>query len=266
VELEFHYMSRMSSQNGTQSIDRAARLLVQVLESDDPVSVGDLAQAAGLPKSTASRLLRALELQGLVQRDGARGSLRPGPVMFRFGRRVATGADLVALADDILDRLAETTGETINLAIPGLTGIEHLAQRESRHFLGSTNWVGRRIPYHCAANGKVFLAFGAARLPRGELERFTPQTITDPERLEEELAQVRARGYASAFEELEPGLVAVAAPVYGADGDVLAAVSVSAPTIRLSAARIDDFGTLLMEHGAELSARLGYNDAKRGAA
>jgi DNA-binding IclR family transcriptional regulator len=266
VERKFHNMSLMSNQNGTQSIDRAARLLVQVLESDEPVSVGELAQAASLPKSTASRLLRALELQGLVQRDGARGSLRPGPVLFRFGRRVSTGADLVTLADDILDGLAEISGETINLAIPGLTGIEHLAQRDSRHFLGSTNWVGRRIPYHCAANGKVFLAFGVSRLPRGELERFTRETITDPDRLEAELALVRARGYASAFEELEPGLVAVAAPVHGPEGEVLAALSVSAPTIRLSSARIDEFGTLLMEHAAELSARLGYNDTKRGAA
>jgi IclR family acetate operon transcriptional repressor len=256
----------LATQTGTQSIERAAQLLVRVLESDAPTSVGDLAQATDLPKSTTSRLVRALELQGLVQRDEARSGLRPGPVLLRFARRAATGIDLVGLSEDILTSLAEKTGETINLAVPNSVGIEHLAQRDSRHFLGSTNWVGRKVPFHSTANGKVFLAYGAAKLPRGELAQLTPRTITDPAALAADLARVRARGLATTIEELEPGLVAIAAPVHSEDGSVIAAISISAPTIRLTPARLDELGAFLVEHAAALSERLGYHDAKRGAA
>src|SRR5262245_9391196 len=219
----------MTPQLGTQSIERAAQLLVQVVESAEPTSVGALAETTGLPKSTTSRLVRALERQGLVQRDGSRGALGPGPVLLRFARRGGIDAELVALAAPTLRRLAERTSETVNLAVAGAEGVEHLAQEESRHFMGATNWVGRRVPFHCTANGKVLLAFGATHaVPR------------DPA-LEAELAGVRERGYATAVEELEPGLAAVAAPLHGPDGTV-AAISISAPTIRITPGRLDELG------------------------
>jgi len=255
------------SQSGTQSIDRAAQLLVHVLESTLPPTVGALAITAGLPKSTTSRLVRALERQGLVERDGARGSVRPGPVLVRFARVTGRDADLVAAAAETLRRISEGCGETVNLAVPGRTGVDHLAQQDSRHFIGGTNWVGRVAPLHCTANGKVLLAFGAAELPNGPLERLTPQTVVDPGALAGELAIARKRGYATTLEELEPGLVAVAAPVFDpGSGDVVAALSISGPTIRLSPARLDELGALLIDHAAGLSARLDHHDAKRGAA
>ncbi len=252
---------------GTQAIDRAAQLLVHVLESALPPSVGGLAIAAGLPKSTTSRLVRALERQGLVERDGARGSVLPGPVLTRFARGTARDADLVAAAADTLRRISEECGETVNLAVPGRHGVDHLAQQDSRHFIGGTNWVGRAAPLHCTANGKVLLAFGAAELTNGPLERLTPQTVVDPGTLAGELATVRKRGYATTLEELEPGLVAVAAPVFDpGGGDAIAALSISGPTIRLTPARLHELGAVLIDHAAGLSARLDHHDAKRGAA
>src|SRR5436190_9472664 len=125
----------MITNPGTQSIDRAAQLLVHVVENPEPTSVGSLAATTGLPKSTTSRLVRALERQGLVQRDGARGSLSPGPVLLRFAGRDAA-LDLPALAHDTLRRLAAETGETTNLAVPGPLGVQQLAQDDSRHLLG----------------------------------------------------------------------------------------------------------------------------------
>ncbi len=261
-------MTRMSTTSGTQSIDRAVQLLVHVVESPEPASIGGLAIAAGLPKSTTSRLVRALERQGLVERDGNRGAVRPGPVLVRFARRNVEDADLVALAEDTLRSLAERSGETANLAVLGRSGVDHLAQRDdSRHFIGGTNWIGRTAPLHCTANGKVLLAFGAAQLAVGPLERLTAQTIVDRLALETELAAVRRRGYATTLEELEPGLVAVAAPVREpGSGEVVAALSVSGPTIRLTPTRLDELGALLIDHAAGLSARLDHHDAKRGAA
>jgi DNA-binding IclR family transcriptional regulator len=251
---------------GTQSIDRAAQLLVQVVESAEPPSVGELALAAGLPKSTTSRLVRALERQGLVQRDGSRGTLRPGPVLLRFARRGARDVDLVSVAADALAILAERSGETVNLAVATPTGVEHVAQLDSRHFIGGTNWMGRIVPFHCTANGKVLLAFGAANTGGTPLEPLTRRTIVDAARLERELAAVRKRGYATTVEELEPGLAAVAAPVWEPGGSVAAAVSVSGPTIRLTSTRLDELARLVIDAAAAISARLDRNDAKRGAA
>lgn len=254
----------MTAKPGTQSIDRAAQLLVHVVQNPQPTSVGALAETTGLPKSTTSRLVRALERQGLVQRAGARGSLSPGPVLLRFAGRGPGDVDLAEASAETLGALAEQTGETINLAVAGPLGVEHLAQRDSRHFLGGTNWVGRRVPYHCTANGKVLLAFGAARLPTGELERLTPHTVVDRRTLETQLGGVRLRGYATAVDELEPGLAAVAAPVFA--GEIIAALSVSGPTIRMTAARLEELGTLLVTHAARLAAALVPDDTKRGAA
>lgn len=209
-----------------------------MLESPRPIAVGELAESNDLPKSTTSRLVSALERQGLVQRVGT--GLRPGPILQRFAQRGADGDSLVELADEALRRLADASGETINLAVPAPAGVEHLAQRDSRHFVGVTNWVGVRVPHHSTANGKVFLAYGSV-----------PATASP------ELEAIRRRGYAIAVDELEPGLSALAAPVYGADGKVIAALSISGPTTRLTRRRITDLAPVLLEQAHGLSQRLG---------
>lgn len=241
----------MGAPAGARAIDRAAQLLVRVVENDEPETVTELAATTGLPKSTASRLLAALERQGLVQRDGGRGNIRPGPVLVSFARRGLPNAELIELCSTSLDRLAEGSGETVNLAVPSRGGVEQLVQRDSRHFLGSTNWVGRMVPYHASANGKVFLAFGAARMPK-QLEQLTPRTVTDRGQLAVELEEIVSRGYALAVEELEPGLWAIAAPVHGASG-VAAALSISGPMVRLHDGLLDELGRLLIEETASVS-------------
>jgi IclR family acetate operon transcriptional repressor len=253
----------VSARTGTQSIDRAAELLVRVVESDEPTSVGELAETTGLPKSTTSRLVGALERQGLVQRDG-RASIRPGPVLLRFAGR-DDFADLVTRAEDTLDRLAAASGETVNLGVSTALGVDQLDQRDGRHFIGSTNWIGRQVPLHCTAQGKVFLAYGVAALAEAPLERHAPRTIVEPEALARELESVRVRGYASTLDELEPGLWAVAVPVNGPDG-VVAAVSISGPTTRLHEGQLAELGELLVDEMSSLSARLGTTYPKRGAA
>jgi DNA-binding IclR family transcriptional regulator len=265
VERKIHNMGVAAT--GTQAIDRAAALLVRVVESPEPVPVGELAAAAGLPKSTTSRLVGALERQGLVQRTSDRGGLRPGPVLLRFAGQDG-GQNLIELAAPALELLARETGETINLAVPGVLGAEHLAQRDSAHFVSVTNWVGRRVPHHVAANGKVFMAFGAASLPdeTDRLERFTPKTIVDRAALERQLEPVRRLGYATAVDELELGLAAMAAPVRGAGGEIAAALSISGPTNRLTPDRIERLAPLLIDQADRLSRRLGYDDYERGAA
>jgi DNA-binding IclR family transcriptional regulator len=145
-------------------------------------------------------------------------------------------------------RLADASGETINLAVPGPVGVEHLAQEDTAHFVGVTDWVGRRVPFELAANGKCFLAFGGA-------DELTP-----------ELQRVRARGYATSIDELEVGLTAMAAPVLHSGGRAIAALSISGPTGRLTSDRIAQLSPLLVEEAAALARRLGHLGDARGAA
>jgi IclR family transcriptional regulator, acetate operon repressor len=249
---------------GTQSIDRAAQVLVHVLETDDPPTVGGLSTRLGLPKSTASRLVGALERQGLIRRNGGGGQLVPGAVLQRYARRETGDAELVERASETLDRLALASGETINIGVPSLGAVELLDQRDSRHFLGSPNWVGRRVPAHGSALGKVFYAYGALPVPVGPLAPLAPHTVAAAGDLG--LDDVRAQGYAVAVEELEPGLWAVAAPVRDASGAVVAALSVSGPTVRVRRGLLHRIGRLLADEGRALSLLLGHDDRKRGVA
>jgi len=219
---------------GTQAIERAAQLLVRVVESAEPPSIGELSAGAGLPKSTTSRLVSALERQGLVQRLGERGRLRPGPVLLRYAHRDASQT-LAELAAPSLRRLADVSGETINLAVPGPDGVEHLAQEDTAHFVGVTDWVGRRVPFELAANGKCFLTFGGAGCAQSD--------------------EIRARGYGTSIDELEVGLTALAAPVLGANGVAIAALSISGPTARLRS-RIEELAPLLKTEAQSLSLQL----------
>ena len=241
---------------GTQAVDRAAALLVRVLDSTVPQSFGSLTDGSDLPKSTASRLLNALERQGMLERD-RQGLFRPGPAVVNYARRVRSSDDLVSVAQPFLEALGRRTGETINLAVPGRDLVDQVAQVDSRYMLGVTNWVGLAVPLHCSAVGKVFLAFDAAALPKGRLEQRAPRTITTRQRLARDLEAVRSHGYAVADQELEPGLVAIAAPVQRADGEVVAALSISGPSVRLDADRIEQVAALLITEARGMSEALG---------
>jgi IclR family transcriptional regulator, acetate operon repressor len=245
---------------GVRSIDRAGEMLARLLESEAPMSLRDLAEAADLPKSTASRLLTALERHGLVHQAGQRGKLEPGPAILRFAHRGGVERHLVELSQPVLEALSDSSHETVNLSVPTPNGVDHLAQVHGRHFLGAGQWVGRRVDYHCTANGKVFLASGAAELPPGKLVRKTPQTIVERAALERQLEAVRRDGYATTIDELEDGLSALAAPVRGPAGQVIAALSISGPTLRLTRARIAELVPVLLHEAGALSERLGNRD------
>jgi IclR family transcriptional regulator, acetate operon repressor len=244
---------------GTQTIDRGAQLLALVLESEAPRALSDLAADAGLPKSTTSRLLGALERNGLVEQEGLRGAFRAGPVLARYAGRGISARRLIELSERPMAALAEATGETINVAVAGPGGVEHLAQVDSRHYLGTSHWVGRSVPYHCSANGKVLLAFGAAGASAGPLEALTSRTITEAALFSAQLETIRREGYATAVDELELGLSAVAAPVLDESGRAVAALSVSGPTLRLSPRRVAELRPIVIKQARALAAQLGHD-------
>ncbi len=240
---------------GTQAVNRASALLVHVLEAERSPLLTELALAHGLAKSTTSRLLGALERSGLVQRD-RNGAFQPGSVLTKFARTRGGEADLAARFHPVLERISQRTGETANLAVAGHGAVDLIDQVDGHYLLGAKNWIGTNVPLHCSALGKVLLAFGAATTPKGRLIRRTSSTITSKIQLEEELTRVKSDGFASIYDELEDGLVAIAVPVREIDGTVIGAISLSGPSTRITKERIEKFGALLIaEIAAEIPTR-----------
>ena len=241
---------------GVQAVERACRLLTEVIRTAEPLSVGELSRRTGLHQSTTSRLLASLQRHGLVERDSTRGRVRIAAALVGQITSRSVRQALLDAAGPILANIGRTTSETVNLSVP-VAGklVDNIAQVDAPHFLATTNWVGRFIPLHCSSPGKIFLAYGVAELPNGPLARFTPQTITDRRALEAELRLVRRRGFATLMDELEPGLRAVAVPVVDGHNEVIAAVAVSGPSARLPKRRIRECADVLSQASVALTAR-----------
>jgi DNA-binding IclR family transcriptional regulator len=234
---------------------QVAHALALVFEGE-PRTLAELAEAVGVSESEAAELVAGLERHELIASDPTGSSLRAGAAALRFARVGALREDLLELAVPALERLARESGETANLIVPRAAGTEAIAQVDGRHLLGATNWLGRELPLHCTAAGKVFLAQGVAELPAGALSAPAAATITDLAHLERELDTVREQGYATLVDELEDGLSAVGAPVFAASGTVIAALTVSGATVRLPPARLALLGRLALEQARSVSAAL----------
>ena len=243
--------------SGTQAIDRAAELVALIVESETPRSFTSLTAETGLAKSTASRLLQALERHRLLQRD-AQGAFRPGPLFTQYALRGDVTDSLVELSTPMLERLGNKTGETINLAVPRDRAVITIAQIDSSYLLGATSWIGLDLPTHCTSTGKVFYAHGRLPVPEGELEARTDRTITSAAGLRRQFPEILRRGYAVAREELEIGLVAIGAPVHAKGATAVAAVSITGPAARLTPERVEQYGALLAEEAQGLSSLLGH--------
>jgi len=245
-----------------QSVDRAVAIL-EILARDGEAGVTEVARELGVHKSTASRLLAALDRRELVSQDTARGRFRLGMGVVRLAGAASRKLDLVQESRPVCRALATEVGETVNIAILSGRDALYLDQVAGPAALSPHNWAGQRIPLHATSDGKVLLAY----LPAAEiaehltapLPRFTEYTITAPAEFCALLAEVRRHGYATTVEELEGGLTAVAAPVRNAEGTVIASISASGPSFRIQAERIGAVADSVRRAAAEVSHRLGWS-------
>lgn len=216
--------------------------LLDAFGADEELRLADLAARTGLPKPTTHRLLAELVAWGGVERTGT--GYRLGTTLFRLGQRVTKHQRLRTAAMPYLEDLYESTRENVHLAVPDGVDtlfIEKLAGRASTPILSG---VGGSLPGYCTATGKLFLALDGARMrallsgASGGLRRFTVRTIVSPRRLYEDLSETADRGYGINLGESEDGVVAVAAPVRDATGEVIAAISVTGYVRRLDLRRL----------------------------
>jgi len=245
-----------------RAVSKALRILRLLSIGTEGIGVVELGRRLGVHKSTVSRLVATLARHGFVTRDARTDRLALGPALISLGGAALQRMDLRSVAREQLERLSALTRETINLAIVDQDQVVNIERLPSPHYIRDIGWIGRRSPLHCTATGKALVAGldreERRRLMGPKLRRYTEQTIADWSSLERDLAEVRRRGFAVGWEELEPGLAAVAAPIRDREGDVIAALSVSGPTFRVSRARLLEYASEVAVGAHEVSRALGY--------
>lgn len=225
----------------SQAILRALSVLRALRTADGELGVVELARSVELPTTTVHRILRTLVVAGYVVQNAATERYHLGREAYLLGRAVANSLGFDA-ALPLLEGLSADTGESVNLVVrDGQQGLVVL-RIESSQPLRFTQPVGTRIPLHCTSSGKVLLAFGddpeAEVRALGQLGRFTPDTVTSPGALLDQLLAIRRQHYAVNRGERIPGVCGVAAPVLGSDGAVLAGLAVQGPEFRIPVDRV----------------------------
>ncbi|MGH3032085.1 MAG: IclR family transcriptional regulator [Gaiellaceae bacterium] len=213
-------------------MERAVALLDLLAQDPTELGTNELARRTGLSGSTVSRTLATLAAGGLVEHVPGSGRYRLGVRLVQLGHAALAGLDLRALARPHLRALVAATGETATISVSGEPDAVTVEFVQSPSSVQSVAQLGRPSIAHATAAGKVVLAWGGVPLPPAPLRPFTQRTITDPEALSREVARVRKRGWARAVREREEELSALAAPVFGASRELVAALGLQGPASR----------------------------------
>ena len=247
-------------QPSTRRIESAQRAIavLDALGEGGELGTNELARRLGLAPSTVSRQLGTLASTGLVEHDPESGRYRLGIRIVRLANAVLARLDVREIARPHLEELVRLTGETATLHVPGDEDAITVDFVPSAHFVRHVTQLGRPSIAHATSAGKVMLAFADRPLPRGPLKAYTRRTITSPRALAAETARVRSQGYAAAFEEREPGLNAVAAPVWSATGALAAIVALQGPTARFGQAQVERATPTLVARARAISLALGW--------
>jgi DNA-binding IclR family transcriptional regulator len=230
-----------------QSVDRAMALLRAVATAaPEDSTAARLAETCGLNRATVWRILHTLEAHDVVSCSRETGRWSVGDAVVDFAQAAGTDT-IIALARPRLERLSLQTGETAALAVWRQGALTYVEEVVPPAIVAAT-WLGQTVPLHATSTGKVLLAFGdgqASRPSRRAMERFTDTTITKVATLDEQLAQVRLRGYATCKGEYEASAWGVSAPVLDRADRLVAVLSIWGPGTRVTEARFEVLGPLV---------------------
>lgn len=243
------------SQERVASLGRSLAIL-EALADGGELGTNELARRTGATASTVSRQLGTLVEARFVEHDSQTGRYRLGIRLVELANTVLGRLDVRTVARPHLGALGAELDETATLSVPGDPDAVTVDFVRSQQYVQGNTRVGRPSIAHATAAGKVMLAF-TGRTPKPPLRRYTERTIVDVARLETELELVRRRGYAEAYEEREPDLNAIAAPVWGSGGELVAIVAVHGPVRRFGRAKARRALPLLLEHAAAMTGELG---------
>lgn len=252
-------MSRTGQPAGRRiaAVERALAVLDALAEGGDELGTNEIARRTGVNPSTASRSLATLAGAGLVEHVPESGRYRLGLRLVHLANAALAQVDLRQAARPHLLSLVEETGETATLSAPAEPDAITVDFVQSPASVQSVARLGRPSIAHATATGKVLLAFGGRPLPREPLTAYTARTITSRRALEQEIQTVRARGFADAAGEREEDLNAIAAPVFGARGELAAILGVQGPSSRFGDERMQAAVLALLARAQAVSRALG---------
>lgn len=262
-------MSHSGQSEGVKSALRVLDIFELLAHHRDGMSLSEISTELAIPKSSAHGLLATLLSRGYLRPGRSDRTYRLGARLFELGSSYMAGADLLSEGQEVVRETARACDETVHLAILDGDEVLYIAKEEGTNTIRMVSAVGRRFPAYGTGVGKMLLS----ALPPAEVDRLyppdkrlapiTPRTITDPVAFRRELADIRERGYATDDEESTPGLCCIAAPVFDSHDDVVAAISVSVPTVRFTAERRSGLRLLVQQGADRLSYILGYHGKER---
>ena len=247
-------------------LHRAVAVLDVLRVADEGLSIRQLAERADISKSTVQRLLSELVRLDLASQDTITGRYRLGPRTLALGSAYQRRLDVRAAALPHMTKLRDSTGETVGLSVSLGEQVMHIEQVQSGSELRAMFDIGRPLPLWSGAPSRLLLA----ELPDAEVERiahaerradFSPVNPPAPEALIEAVAETRRTGFAIALEETLPGVSTLAAPVYASTGDLVATLSLTAPTIRMTPDDVARLRPQVVDTGRAISAELGWMPA-----
>lgn len=247
------------------TLNKALQVLEAFLGPEREMGLTALASQTNLNISTVHRVASVLVKRGYLVQKYRAGKYSLGPRLLQFSSLAANRITIRDVAIPFLQKLNKELNESVNLAVLDSNEALYVENTESNHQLRIFTQVGAKVPLYCTGVGKIFLA----HLTKKEQEEYlsgcsfkgrTEYTITDLRQLKEELLSVRRQGIAMDSEEMEMGVKCIAAPIRDGKGNVVAAISVSGPSTRLSNYRMREIEPLIKVCTSEISIALGYRD------
>lgn len=254
--------------DGTQSIIRALSVLKMFDDTHSSWDLQELTDASQLNKTTLFRILGALEHEGLLEKnEDSRYVL--GSEMIALGGRAARVNNLRTVSHPILKHLTHLTGETTTLEVlrsetDQTWSMLVIDEVIGKHIVGITQFIGSRLPVHATSTGKAVLAFAddetRQTILNAQFASFTDETHINPDNLVQDLAVVSEQGFSLAYGELELGLVAIGAPIFDANNQIRAAISLTGASVRIKRDDVQQLATLVCDHAADISYKLGFRN------
>jgi len=250
------------SEDNLKSLAKIARVLDSFSTLERSLSLAEICQRTGFPKSTTHRLLSSMREIGVLDQDRERDRYRLGLRLFELGNIVLSNMELHREARPFVGALSRISGQLVHLAVfDGRQAV--VIHRTDPAPEGTPLALIENAPVHCTSVGKAILAFQPQtvvdRVIGDGLKRFTENTIIDAAKLARELAKTRSRGFAVDEGEHQPGLRCIGAPIHDQTGRVFAGMSISGPSWKIPAGDVKNLAPIVMHQAAGISAKLGYN-------
>jgi DNA-binding IclR family transcriptional regulator len=257
-----------SRDSPSAAVERALAMLEAVALATDGLSNAEISRKLNIPKSSASYILRTLEIQGYVARDAETGKYRVGLKILSLSRGALGGLDVRGVALPIMRHLTYQTGLTCHLAVLDGPEAVYIEKVEPEGFIRMDTWVGRRMRVHATSVGKAIVAYIPQEqleliLRKSGMEKRTPKTIATLPRLLKELEKVRTQGYAVDDEENNLGARCVGAPIFDERGSIAAALGLSGTTQQVSSNTMPRILEALKDAARHISMGMGYRPPHR---